>query len=82
MTATNISKTSVLSEKVTRLEKQSKNIYDERHHVQPEILPFFVGCTKKLEKLSEILRVRGSAVITQYGGAGKTELMAAFAAHA
>ena len=36
----------------------------------------------ELEKLSEILQVRGSAVITQYGRAGKTELMAAFAARA
>ena len=82
VTATHISKTSVHSEKITRLEKQSRNIYDEPHHVRPEISPFFVGRTKELEKLSEILRVRGSAVITQYGGAGKSELMIAFAARA
>ena len=57
-----------------RLEKQSRNIYDESH--------FLVGRTKELEKLCEILRVRGSAVITQNGRAGKTELVAVFAARA
>ena len=82
VTATNISKTSVHSEKITRLEKQSRNISDEPHHVRPGILTFFVGRTKEFEKLSEILRVCGSAVITQYGGAGKTELIAVFAARA
>ena len=48
--------------------------------MRPGIIPFLVGRTKELEKLSEILRLRRSAVITQYGGAGKTELMDVFAA--
>ena len=41
VTASNTSKTSVLSEEITRLEKQSRNIYDEPHHVRPEISLFF-----------------------------------------
>ena len=41
VTATNISKTSVHSEKITRLEKQSKNIYDKLHHVRSGISSFF-----------------------------------------
>ena len=64
-TATNISKTSVFSEKVRRVEKRSRNICDESHHVQPEIQSLFVGCTKQLEKLSEILQVCRSTVITK-----------------
>ena len=48
-----------------------------------EFYHFFVGRTKELQKLREILRVCGSAdIITQYGGAGKTWLMAVFAARA
>ena len=41
------SKTLVYSEEITRLEKQSKNVYDERHHVPPELSPFFVGRPKE-----------------------------------
>ncbi len=82
VTATNISKTSVVSQKVTQLENQSCRPTDEHHHIRPRISPFFVGRTKELGKLKEILEKRGSAVITQYGGAGKTELMIAFAERA
>ena len=74
--------TSVHREKVRRLEIQPMNISDKPHHVRPGISPFFVGRTKELEKLCEILRARGSAVITEYGGAGKKELMVVFAAPA
>ena len=50
--------------------------------VRPEISPFFVGRTKKLGKLSEILRACGSAVIMKNGGAEKSRLMVALAAYA
>ena len=53
VTVTNTWKTSVLTEEITRLEKQSWNIYDELHHVRPEISLFFIGRTKELEKLNE-----------------------------
>ena len=66
--------------KITRLEKQLRNIYDEPHHVRRETSIFFVGRTKELGKLSEILRVYGSAVITQHGGAGKSEVIVEFVA--
>ena len=72
VTATNISKASICREKIMRLERQSKSICDEPHHVRPETSPFFVGRTKELGKLSEILQVHGSAVITQHGRAGKS----------
>ena len=43
VTVTHISKTSIHSEKFTRLEIKPSNIYDEPHHVRPETSPFFVG---------------------------------------
>ena len=45
--------------------------------MRPGISPFFVGRTKELEKLSDVLCIRRSAVIMQHGGAGKSELMVA-----
>ena len=40
---------------------------------------FLVASTKELGKLSEILRVHGSAVIMEHVGSGKSELMVEFA---
>ena len=57
-------------------------MYVKLHHVRPEISSFLVGRTKELEKLGEILRANGSAVITQYGGTGKSELIVALPARA
>ena len=53
VTASNTSKTSVQSEKITFLEKQSGNTYYELQHVRPEISSFFVGRTNELEELNE-----------------------------
>ena len=41
------SKTLVYSKEITMLEKKYKNAYDKRHHVPPELSPFFVGRTKE-----------------------------------
>ena len=81
VTATNTSETPVHSKKITRLENQSRNIYDEPHHLRPGISSIFVGRTKEL-KIEWILRVRECALITHHEGARKNELMAVFAARA
>ncbi len=44
----------------------------------PRLSPFFVGRTEERGKLLCILERHGSAAITQYGGAGKTQLMVSF----
>ncbi len=45
----------------------------------PCLSPFFVGRAKERLNLQDILERHGSAGITQYGGAGKTQLMVSFA---
>ncbi len=52
---------------------------DGLHHMRPSVSAFFSGRKKELKTLKDILEKWGSAVVTQYGGAGKTELMIAFA---
>ncbi len=52
---------------------------DGLHHIRPSVSAFFSGRKKELKTLGDILKKWGSAVVTQYGGAGKTELMTAFA---
>ncbi len=47
--------------------------------MRPSLPGFFSGRTKELDTPREILERWGSAVITQYGGLGKTELMIALA---
>ncbi len=45
----------------------------------PSLSPFFVGRNEERRKLLRVLERCGSAAITQYGGAGKTQLMVSFA---
>ncbi len=77
--ADNTSKICALGEKVNRLEEGHLIRDDGPHQVRPSVSAFFSGRKKELKTLKDILEKRGSAVITQYGGAGKTELMIAFA---
>ncbi len=77
--AGNISRTSMVVRRVSEIESEWHCPTDEVHHVRPSVSAFFVGRTKELDRLRNILEKRGSAVITQYGGVGKTELMIAFA---
>ena len=81
--AETISKICELRNKVSSEENESNRLSnDELNHAPPAISPFFVGRTKELEQLEKILSQHGSAAITQHGGAGKTELMIAFAEQA
>ena len=83
MGAVQISKACDLGNRVRRVENESNRLLnDELHHIPPAISPFFVGRTKELNQLEKILSQHGSAAITQHGGAGKTELMIAFAERA
>ncbi len=45
----------------------------------PGLSPCFVGRNEERRKLLRVLERHGSAAITQYGGAGKTQLMVSFA---
>ena len=45
---------------------------------RPSPSPYFVGRTKELHEIRNVLEARGSAAITGFGGLGKTEMMAAF----
>ncbi len=47
--------------------------------MRPSVSAFFSGRKKELKTLKDTLEKRGSAVITQYGGIGKTEVMVTFA---
>ncbi len=75
----NISKICGVDERVNYLEEELKICDGGLHHVRPSLSAFFSGRTSELSKLRDILEKRGSAVIAQYGGVGKTELMIAFA---
>ncbi len=77
--ACNTSMICEIGEEVTELKKDLKTWENGPHHVRPSVSAFFSGRKKELNTLEDILEKRGSAVITQYGGVGKTELMAAFA---
>ncbi len=80
--ASNISRTCAVSEKINQLE-EAREIWDDApHHVRPSLSAFFSGRTRELDTLREKLEKWGSAVITQYGGVGKTELMIALAERA
>ncbi len=48
----------------------------------PSLSSFFVGRDEERRNLLRILERYGSAAITQYGGAGKTQLMVSFAEYA
>ncbi len=45
----------------------------------PSLSPFFVGREEERGRLLRMFERHGSAAITQYGGAGKTQLMVSFA---
>ncbi len=78
----NISRTCAVSEKLDQFEEEREIRGNELHHIRPSLSAFFSGRKRELATLQNILESEGSAVITQYGGAGKTELMIAFADHA
>ena len=79
VTAGTISKVRIMAEMVDNLKKQ-QNMWDEElDHKRPSLSAFFSGRGQELDKLLAILEKWGSAVITQYGGVGKTELMIALA---
>ncbi len=77
--AGNTSKICAVVEKVNKLDEERKIGNDYLHHVRPSLSAFFSGRGRELGTLREILEKHGSAVITQYGGMGKTELMIALA---
>ncbi len=77
--ANNASRICAVDEKVNLSEEGREISFDGPHHVRPSVSAFFSGRKKELKTLKDILQKRGSAVITQYGGVGKTELMTAFA---
>ncbi len=77
--ANNISRTCRVDEKVNQLEEEREMADSGPHHVRPSISAFFSGRARELGELRDILDKWGSAVITQYGGVGKTELMIALA---
>ncbi len=79
VTAGAISKISTITGIVKNLQKEHEISNGGLYHVWPSLSAFFSGRTKELNSLRDILLKRGSAVITQYGGVGKTELIIALA---
>ncbi len=79
MIASNTSRICAVSQELSQLKKGQEICGAGPHHVPPSVSAFFSGRKKELKTLKYIVMNRGSAVITQYGGAGKTELMAMFA---
>ncbi len=79
VTASNTSRICAVDEKVNLLQEGRENSNNGRHHVRPPVSAFFSGRKKELKTLKDMLEKQGSAVVTQYGGVGKTELMVAFA---
>ena len=79
VTADNTSRICAVDERVNLLEEGREVWSYGPHHVPPSVSAFFSGRSQELMKLKNILLSRGSAVITQYGGVGKTELMIALA---
>ncbi len=79
VTAGNTARICAVDNKVSQLEEEQETWSDGPHHVRPSVSAFFSGRKKELKTLKDILEKRGNAVITQYGGVGKTELMVTFA---
>ncbi len=79
VTSGNIAKISMVREDVKQLKEEQEIRDDGLHHVPPSLSVFYSGRTEELDTLRETLEKHGSAVITQYGGVGKTELMIALA---
>ncbi len=75
----NTSRICAVDEKVNLIGEGREVRSDSPHHVRPSVSAFFSGRKKELKTLKDILGKWGCAVITQYGGMGKTELMIAFA---
>ena len=79
MTTKTFSMACVHSRKLKHFEEDKETFDGGLHHVRPSTSAFFAGRSKELRALKCILEEWGSAVITQYGGVGKTALMNAFA---
>ncbi len=79
VTASNTSRICAVGEEMTQLKKEQEIGSDGLHHMRPSVSAFFSGRNKELKTFGLILEKWGSAVVTQYGGAGKTEMMIAFA---
>ena len=79
VTAGTISKVCTMGEEVKQLKEEQGSWNDGLRHTRPSLSAFFSGRSRELGTLRKILEKRGSAVITQYGGVGKTELMIALA---
>ncbi len=69
-------------EEVQRIREELPPYREEVQHFRPSVPAFFSGRAKELVALQGILEKCGSAIITQYGGVGKTALMTAFAERA
>lgn len=68
----------VLTKKVLENAKTSHRPF-KIQRPQPLLSRFFVGQSSELQKLHDIVREYGSSVISQFGGAGKTQPLVAFA---
>ena len=77
--ARNTSRGCLHGRRLKQLEKEREVCGGGLHHVRPSTSGFFAGRTRELGVLKSILEKWGSAVVTQYGGVGKTALMTAFA---
>ncbi len=77
--AGNTSKYYAVEEKMDQIEEKQELWADGLHHMRPSLSAFFSGRSRELDELRDILERWGSAVITQYGGLGKTELLIALA---
>ncbi len=73
VTAGNTSWICTVDKKLKQLEKYLKICDDGVHHVRSSLSAFFSGRKRELSTLKNILKEWGSAVITQYAVAGKTE---------
>lgn len=66
----------VLTKKLVQIKENNRPLL-RALHPQPSLFPFFVGRRKELKQLRKMELEFGSTVISQYGGAGKTQLMVA-----
>ncbi len=77
--ANNISRTFVDSEEMNRPQEEQEIWVDGLDYARPSLSPFFSGRKRELAILKDMLKNQGRAVIAQYDGVGKKELMTAFA---
>ncbi len=77
--ADNTSMICAVDAKVNLLEEGREIWSDGPHHVPPSVSAFFSGLKEEMKALKDKLEKRGRAVVTQYGGMGKTESTVMFA---